>query len=85
VNQPRVDSLISVKGLLIGTPGYTAPEGGALCTQKADIFSASLILLELLSPRFSTSMERFQTLECFRTQQIVKCFSYRYLLSTHVF
>lgn len=68
----RGDSVVSVKGLLIGTPGYTAPEGGALCTEKADVFSASLILLELLCPRFKTAMERYKTLENFRLRQKVR-------------
>lgn len=68
----RVDSVVSVKGLVIGTPGYTAPEGGALCTEKADVFSAALILLELLCPRFGTAMERYKTLENFRTRQKVR-------------
>ncbi|GIX62531.1 PEK protein kinase [Babesia caballi] len=56
----------SVPGQIIGTPGYTAPEGGVNCSEKADIFSASLVLLELLSPRFPTVMERFTVLENFR-------------------
>ncbi|GFE54300.1 PEK kinase [Babesia ovis] len=56
----------SATGKIIGTPGYTAPEGGFNCSEKADIFSAALILLELLSPRFSTAMERFAVLENFR-------------------
>eukprot|EP01069_Polyplicarium_translucidae_P005536 Polyplicarium_translucidae@DN2806_c0_g1_i2.p1 len=62
----HVDSLASVRGRLIGTPGYAAPEGGAFCTGKADVFSAALILLELLCPRFNTAMERLKTLEKFR-------------------
>lgn len=68
---PQHDSVVSAKGLVIGTPGYTAPEGGALCTEKVDVFSAALILLELLCPRFGTTMERHQTLENFRTRQKV--------------
>lgn len=67
----RIDSVVSVKGLVIGTPGYTAPEGGGLCTEKADVFSAALIFLELLCPRFGTAMERYTTLENFRTYQKV--------------
>lgn len=70
-NLKRNDSVVSVKGLMIGTPGYTAPEGGALCTEKADVFSAALILLELLCPRFGTAMEKYKTLENFRTRQKV--------------
>ncbi|EKX74256.1 protein kinase domain containing protein [Theileria equi strain WA] len=57
---------VSVRGQVIGTPGYTAPEGGGNCTEKADIYSAALILLELLCPRFNTVMERLDTLENFR-------------------
>eukprot|EP00375_Theileria_parva_P004001 XP_766688.1 protein kinase [Theileria parva strain Muguga] len=57
---------VSVRGQVIGTPGYTAPEGGGNCTEKVDIYSAALILLELLCPRFSTVMERLETLEKFR-------------------
>eukprot|EP00371_Babesia_bovis_P002410 XP_001611057.1 PK4 protein kinase [Babesia bovis T2Bo] len=56
----------SIPEHIIGTPGYTAPEGGFNCSEKADIYSASLILLELLSPRFKTSMERFAVLENYR-------------------
>lgn len=72
----RIDSVVSVQGLVIGTPGYTAPEGGALCTEKADVFSASLILLELLCPRFGTAMERYKTLENFRVRQKVRIMTY---------
>ncbi|KAL7067875.1 hypothetical protein ACR3K2_17840 [Cryptosporidium serpentis] len=67
----RLDSQISVRGQLIGTPGYTAPEGGALCNEKADIFSAALILLELLCPKFTTAMERINVLDNFRNKRIV--------------
>lgn len=67
-------SQTSLPGQVIGTPGYTAPEGGVNCTEKADIFSAALILLELLSPRFSTAMERFAVLETFRNTRRVPAF-----------
>ncbi|KAJ1614641.1 protein kinase domain-containing protein [Cryptosporidium canis] len=67
----RLDSQMSVRGQVIGTPGYTAPEGGALCNEKADIYSAALILLELLCPRFTTAMERIHVLDSFRNKGIV--------------
>lgn len=67
----RLDSQMSVRGQVIGTPGYTAPEGGALCNEKADIYSAALILLELLCPRFTTVMERIHVLDGFRNKGIV--------------
>ncbi|KAH7648143.1 kinase domain [Cryptosporidium bovis] len=67
----RLDSQMSVRGQVIGTPVYTAPEGGAFCNEKADIYSAALILLELLCPRFTTAMERIQTLDDFRNKGIV--------------
>ncbi|SBT37680.1 eukaryotic translation initiation factor 2-alpha kinase, putative (PK4) [Plasmodium ovale wallikeri] len=66
INQNTITSQISLKGQIIGTPGYTAPEGGALCDEKADIYSAALILLELLCPRFNTIMERYKRLNDFR-------------------
>ncbi|KAH8584893.1 kinase domain [Cryptosporidium sp. chipmunk genotype I] len=67
----RLDSQMSVRGQVIGTPGYTAPEGGALCNEKADIYSAALILLELLCPRFTTAMERIHVLDSFRSKGVV--------------
>ncbi|KAL5370328.1 protein kinase domain-containing protein [Cryptosporidium parvum] len=73
MNNPlsRLDSQMSVRGQVIGTPGYTAPEGGALCNEKADIYSAALILLELLCPRFTTAMERIHVLDSFRSKGVV--------------
>lgn len=64
-------SIVSMKGQIIGTPQYTAPEGGAFCTEKADIYSAALILLELLCPRPKTVMERMRVQEQFRTEKKV--------------
>ncbi|ANQ09242.1 Protein kinase [Plasmodium coatneyi] len=71
VNHNTITSQISLKGQIIGTPGYTAPEGGALCDEKADIYSAALILLELLCPRFNTIMERYKRLNDFRNYYAV--------------
>ncbi|CRG93859.1 protein kinase PK4, putative [Plasmodium gallinaceum] len=71
INQNTLTSQISLKGQIIGTPGYTAPEGGALCDEKADIYSAALILLELLCPRFNTIMERYKRLNDFRNYYTV--------------
>ncbi|GAW81749.1 eukaryotic translation initiation factor 2-alpha kinase [Plasmodium gonderi] len=71
INQNTITSQISLKGQIIGTPGYTAPEGGALCDEKADIYSAALILLELLCPRFNTIMERYKRLNDFRNYYAV--------------
>ncbi|UKK00887.2 eukaryotic initiation factor-2 alpha kinase-A [Theileria orientalis] len=65
---------VSVRGQVIGTPGYTAPEGGGNCTEKVDIYSAALILLELLCPKFNTVMERLETLERFRSKREVPSF-----------
>eukprot|EP00927_Polykrikos_kofoidii_P014024 TRINITY_DN16112_c0_g1_i1.p1 TRINITY_DN16112_c0_g1~~TRINITY_DN16112_c0_g1_i1.p1 ORF type:complete len:1073 (-),score=162.04 TRINITY_DN16112_c0_g1_i1:193-3333(-) len=50
----------------VGTPAYCAPEGGARAASPADIFSASLVILELLCPTFSTGMERACVFEAFR-------------------
>jgi len=50
----------------VGTALYCAPEGGARATKPADIFSAALIILELLCPPFKTHMERVQVLGAFR-------------------
>eukprot|EP00914_Ancora_sagittata_P001918 GHVO01004448.1.p1 GENE.GHVO01004448.1~~GHVO01004448.1.p1 ORF type:complete len:201 (-),score=20.86 GHVO01004448.1:155-757(-) len=65
----RVESATSISGRFVGTPGYTAPEGGGLCTEKADIYTAALVLLELMCPRFTTIMERLLVLEKFRAVQ----------------
>jgi len=50
----------------LGTPTYCAPEGGASAAGSADIFSAAIIILELLCPTFVTAMERAEVLEAFR-------------------
>merc|ERR1719148_543665 len=50
----------------VGTALYCAPEGGARATKSADIFSAALIILELLCPPFKTFMERAEVLGAFR-------------------
>eukprot|EP01053_Blabericola_migrator_P001446 Blabericola_migrator_1__1445@NODE_137_length_13158_cov_138_292491_g119_i0_p1_GENE_NODE_137_length_13158_cov_138_292491_g119_i0NODE_137_length_13158_cov_138_292491_g119_i0_p1_ORF_typecomplete_len1875_score333_90Pkinase/PF00069_25/2_7e05Pkinase/PF00069_25/2_7e30Pkinase_Tyr/PF07714_17/0_0071Pkinase_Tyr/PF07714_17/4_7e24Kdo/PF06293_14/2e08Pkinase_fungal/PF17667_1/7_8e06WaaY/PF06176_11/1_1e05FTA2/PF13095_6/5FTA2/PF13095_6/0_0046Kinaselike/PF14531_6/5_5e05APH/PF01636_23/0_00013RIO1/PF01163_22/0_00026Y len=68
-NNRAGQSLVSRKGQLIGTPGYVAPEGGGNCSEKVDIYTAALILLELLSPRFKTVFERLKSLEAFRNDQ----------------
>jgi serine/threonine protein kinase len=52
----------------VGTAAYCAPEGGARATASADMFSAALIILELLCPPFSTAMERKVVLGAFREQ-----------------
>lgn len=52
----------------VGTPAYCAPEGGAKAGAPADVFSAALIILELLCPPFETAMERAQVLEAFRNR-----------------
>lgn len=61
-------SLTSLAGVMIGTPSYAAPEGGVNCSEKADIYSAALILLELLSHGMKTSHERQKLLSNFRNQ-----------------
>jgi serine/threonine protein kinase len=50
----------------VGTPLYIAPEGGQRATAKADIYACALIGLELMCPRFRTSMERHTTFSAFR-------------------
>jgi len=50
----------------IGTPAYAAPEGGAQAKAPADVFSAALVVLELLCPPFPTAMEHAQVLEALR-------------------
>jgi serine/threonine protein kinase len=56
---------------LVGTPLYIAPEGGGRATSKADIYGVALIGLELLCPRFETSMERSETFTAFRQTGVV--------------
>jgi len=56
----------STKGNKVGTAYYMAPEGGGRCNEKADIYSASVILLELLCPPFATTMEAVSLLTEFR-------------------
>ena len=51
--------------VLDGTPGYTPPEGNTRNT-STDVYSTSLVMLELLCPRFSTLMERMRVMEDFR-------------------
>jgi len=55
----------------VGTPAYIAPEGGAQATAKADVFSAALIVLELLCPPFATGMERARVFEALRERNNV--------------
>lgn len=59
-------------GQVIGTPSYAAPEGGVDCTEKADIYSAGLVLFELLSPPFTTVHEKLSLLANFRKHQVSK-------------
>jgi len=59
---------------LVGTPAYAAPEGGASARWHADIYSAALIILELLCPPYGTVMERVKVLEAFRERQEVPAF-----------
>lgn len=59
------------EGGKVGTPAYCAPEGGARAGAPADVFSAALVILELLSPPFGTSMERARVLETLREHQAV--------------
>merc|ERR1712093_553950 len=51
---------------IVGTPGYLAPEGSRHSSDKSDVYTASLILLELLCPRLLTAMERNQLLDDFK-------------------
>jgi len=50
----------------VGTPAYSAPEGGADAGAPADIYAAALIMMELLSPPLGTEMARAKLLEGFR-------------------
>merc|ERR1711959_35015 len=64
---PPQGSTFSSEGSgFVGTPGYLAPEGSTNSTDKSDVYTASLILLELLCPRFETIMERQELLDNFR-------------------
>jgi len=60
-----------VDGLQVGTPAYCAPEGGARAGAPADVFSAALVILELLCPPFGTTMERAKVLSDFRERRVV--------------
>merc|ERR1712107_66242 len=52
---------------LVGTLGYLPPEGNDVRTSdKADIYAVALVLLELLSPRLTTDMQRVTLLEDFK-------------------
>jgi len=53
----------------VGTPAYAAPEGGAQANAPADVFSAALVILELLCPPFCTAMEHAQVLEALRVRR----------------
>jgi len=56
---------------VVGTPGYCAPEGGSGAAAPADIFSAALVILELLCPPLGTDMERVRVLEDLRERQLL--------------
>merc|ERR1712151_665126 len=60
-----------VDGLQVGTPAYCAPEGGARAGASADVFSAALVILELLCPPFGTTMERAKVLSDLRERRVV--------------
>ncbi|CAJ1356921.1 unnamed protein product [Effrenium voratum] len=73
--------LRSGSGLAGGTPGYIAPEifmsgrkGQDACSDKVDIYSCAVILLELLLQPFRTQMERVITLDKFNQHKIVPGF-----------
>lgn len=53
----------------VGTPMYCAPEGGARAGAPADVYSAGLVILELLCPPFETIMERARLLEALRERR----------------
>ncbi|EZG64345.1 putative protein kinase [Gregarina niphandrodes] len=74
----RTFSLKSVstttQGAVIGTPSYAAPEGGVACTEKADIYSCGLVLVELLSHKMTTAHERHQLLGQYRERGILPAY-----------
>lgn len=54
---------------MVGTLHYMAPEqiAGDVYDEKVDIYSAGVVLFEMLSPPFGTSMERTEILSSFPT------------------
>jgi len=71
--------MLTTKNGMGGTPGYTAPEillharngHGTACSDKVDIYSCAVILLELLLQPFRTHMERIITLDKFSQNKMV--------------
>ncbi|CAK9114204.1 unnamed protein product [Durusdinium trenchii] len=74
--------MLKNKTAMGGTPGYTAPEillcarhgpssGANACSDKVDIYSCAVILLELLLQPFRTHMERISTMDKFNESKIV--------------
>jgi len=61
----------------VGTRGYTPPEGGG--TSAGDVYSASVVLLEILHPPFRTEMQRYDTLERFRNTGQIPAFLSRWI------
>eukprot|EP00917_Polyrhabdina_sp_WS-2016_P015185 GHVP01033066.1.p1 GENE.GHVP01033066.1~~GHVP01033066.1.p1 ORF type:complete len:1149 (+),score=190.92 GHVP01033066.1:56-3502(+) len=55
---------VGEKTSMAGTRPYNAPE--AFASFKSDIFSTALILIELLSPKFKTDMERITIFDDFK-------------------
>lgn len=53
-----------------GTPMYMPPEGN-VPDGSTDIFAIGLIMLQLLCPRFTTSMERQRVLEDFKRPEVL--------------
>jgi serine/threonine protein kinase len=51
VNQPA-GGFVSKEGIAVGTPAYMAPEqGGGVVDERADVYSAAVLLFEMLSGR----------------------------------
>ena len=65
-NYTKTKSFIKSKSI-VGTPFYMSPEQkeGKHMNNKTDLYSLGIILLELITPKFSTEMERIKLIRGF--------------------